>query len=155
MPVAIKQQNLGNWVGRELHKEKILQKCDWRKLGNLCSSDLFTIQYKCDSISYETCVVAIFLSIQFYINPTGRTWETQVEANYTSSLAIKLCSIGFSLQGWIKPTLCVTLFILYVLHRHSETDCVNVLNTNSTNTTANIGGFTWTKTLSNIELNLA
>ena len=57
----------------------------------------------------------VFLSIQFYINPTSKTWETRVDANYTSSLAITLSSIGFSLQEWLKPTLCVTWFILYAL----------------------------------------
>ena len=122
--IVIKQHKLGKPSG---HKYKILQKCDWRKLGNVCGGDLFTIQYKCDSISWETCVVAIFLSIQFYIYPTSRIWKTQVEANYASPLAIELSSIGVSLQGWLRPTLCVTWFILYTLHWHSgETDCVNV-----------------------------
>ena len=49
-------KEVGKLSGRKLHKYKILQKYDWRKLENLCGRDLFTIQHKYDSTSYKTYV---------------------------------------------------------------------------------------------------
>ena len=66
--------------------------------------------------------------------------ESTFTRRFLSLADAKFCSFNsFNFCVFHPATLCVTWFILYAPHRHSETDCVNVLSSHCTNTTANIG----------------